>query len=1059
MSAGMSYSFTDQLRQDGRWVTHTEEVLKEIQELNSSQRDLTLSLGRYLITHDESAVVSRATIKAAIQEDIDHIRRLTADNPRQQPPLQEVERLTARRVALSDQIIAKVRQLPAAANAGSGARGGTSPLGEEYPAIGQEIDRVLKAMEAEEYTLLQQRVARFESGSARTFLLMPVGVYLSLTLLLLGLFILNSVAAARRRAEETSRESETYFYSIFEAAPDGMIIADRAGKILIANPVAEKMFGYASRTLAGSAMEDLVPATNREALLRDWEELTRDPTAPQVARTREIEALRRDGSAFPIELMRSAIETPGGMQVLGVVRDISERRQIELTRARLAAIVEASDDAIIGKTLDGIVTSWNAGAERLFGFTAAEIVGNSIKLIIPKDRLHEEEQIVSQIALGETVRHYETVRQRKDGTLINISVTVSPIRDTAGDVIGASKIARDITERKRADDKIRRLNRVYAVLSGINTLIVRVRNREALYREACAIAVEAGQFLLAWIGIVDRATQNIEPAAWSGDEEGRLLLGQTITAEARSKNFGIATKSIATRKYVVCNDIEADTQLLGYPKEALARGYRSAIAMPLIVDGEPIGALHLYAGETDFFDEPEIILLDELAGDISFALEHIGQLEQVEYLAYYDELTGLANSTLFRERIGQQVSAAGHDTKQFAVALLNVERFKTINDTLGRHAGNNLLRQIAERARCAVADSNWLARIGGDHFAMLFPDVAGAEDAARQAALKYTEIFDAPFDANGTELRVSARFGIAMFPGDGGEADTLFRNAESALKSAKSSVERYVFYAQQMTARVAERLSLENKLRRALEKNEFLLHYQPKVNLATGAIAGVEALIRWNDPATGLVPPAQFIPLLEETGLILEVGSWALTQAVRDHSHWLALGVPTPRVAVNVSPIQLRQRDFVEIVWRAIAGSALPPGIDLEITESVIMDDVDANIAKLHAIREMGITIFIDDFGTGYSSLGYLARLPVQSLKIDRSFVITMLKDANAMTLVSTIISLAHSLKLKVVAEGVELEEEAQALRQLGCEEMQGYLFSKPVPRDQLTVLLAREAR
>jgi PAS domain S-box-containing protein/diguanylate cyclase (GGDEF)-like protein len=1056
-AAGISYSFTDQLRQDSRWVTRAEETLKEIQELNSSQRDLTLSLGRYLITHEEGAVARRPDIEAAIEEDINHVLRLTADNPGQQSRLQELERLTARRIALQDEIIAKIRQQTLAGGAQSAARGGASPLGEEYPALGLETDHVLEAMEAEEYAVLHERQAVSESSSSRTFLLMPVGVYLSIAILLLGLFFLNSVTAARRRAEEARMESETYFHTIFEAAPDGMIIADRSGRILIANPAAEKMFGDAGTLLSGTAMNDLVPAAKREALRRDWDELTRD-SAATVAGTREVEGVRHDGSVFPIELMRSAFETPGGLQVLGVVRDISERKQVELTRARLAAIVEASDDAIISKTLDGAVTTWNAGAERLFGYAGAEMVGRSITLIIPQDRLHEEELIVSQIALGETVRHYETVRQHKDGTLLDISVTVSPIRDAAGVIVGASKIARDITERKRADNKIRRLNRVYAVLSGINTLIVRVRDRETLFREACDIAVEEGQFQLAWIGMVDRDTQNIEPAAWAGDEQGRLTLGRTITAEARSRGFGLATKAIATRKYVVSNDIESDSELMGYPQEALARGYRSAIAMPLIVDNEAIGVLHLYAGEPHFFDEEEMLLLLEMAGDISFALHHIRQSEHLDYLAYYDELTGLANSTLFRERIGQLVSGAGRDTKQFAVVLLNVERFKIINDTLGRNAGDDLLKQIAERARCAIADSNWLARIGGDHFAMLLPEVTGAEDAARQAALRYKEIFDAPFDAGETELRVAARSGIAMFPADGTDVDTLFRNAESALKSTKASGERYMFYTLQMTARVAERLSLENKLRRALEKDEFILHYQPKVSLATGAITGVEALIRWNDPATGLVPPAQFIALLEETGLILEVGSWALTQAVRDHGHWRGRGLPAPRIAVNVSPIQLRQRDFVEIVWRAIAAGALPAGIDLEITESVIMDDVDANIAKLIALREMGITIFIDDFGTGYSSLGYLARLPVQSLKIDRSFVITMLEDSNAMTLVSTIISLAHSLNLKVVAEGVDREEQAQTLRLLRCEEMQGYLFSKPLPRDQLTVLLAREA-
>ena len=266
--------------------------------------------------------------------------------------------------------------------------------------------------------------------------------------------------------------------------------------------------------------------------------------------------------------------------------------------------------------------------------------------------------------------------------------------------------------------------------------------------------------------------------------------------------------------------------------------------------------------------------------------------------------------------------------------------------------------------------------------------------------------------------------------------------------------EHYVFYTQAMTERTVETLTLENKLRRALEKEEFVLHYQPKVDLVTRKIAGMEALIRWQSAELGLVPPLKFIPLMEETGLILEVGAWALARATKDHSRWLAMGLPELRVAVNVSAIQLRRKDFVGTVEAAIRGGAKPTGIDLEITESLIMEDVAGTIRKLKELRALGMSVAIDDFGTGYSSLAYLAKLPVQTLKIDRSFIISMLTDPDTMTLVQTIISLAHSLRLTVVAEGVELEEQAKVLQLLRCDEMQGYLFSKPLPFDALTELL-----
>jgi len=333
-----------------------------------------------------------------------------------------------------------------------------------------------------------------------------------------------------------------------------------------------------------------------------------------------------------------------------------------------------------------------------------------------------------------------------------------------------------------------------------------------------------------------------------------------------------------------------------------------------------------------------------------------------------------------------------------------------------------------------------------------------ADEFARFIEKHLGEVYGEPFRVNDTELQISARVGIAIYPDNGADADTLFRNAEAALKKAKAGGERYLFYTETMNARVAEKLSLENKLRQALEKDEFVLYYQPKVDLETRSILGVEALIRWRSPELGLVPPMDFIPLLEETGLILQVGSWALRRAASDHRSWVEQGLKPLRVAVNVSPIQLRQRDFVRIVEQAIMEGVAPVAIDLEITESLIMEDIQTNIEKLILLRKLGVQVAIDDFGTGYSSLSYLARLPVETLKIERSFVITMLEDPNTATLVQTMITLAHSFRLKVVAEGVDSEDQAKMLRLLRCDQMQGYLFSKPLPNDALVALLQKSS-
>jgi EAL domain-containing protein (putative c-di-GMP-specific phosphodiesterase class I) len=340
--------------------------------------------------------------------------------------------------------------------------------------------------------------------------------------------------------------------------------------------------------------------------------------------------------------------------------------------------------------------------------------------------------------------------------------------------------------------------------------------------------------------------------------------------------------------------------------------------------------------------------------------------------------------------------------------------------------------------------------VGADHFAIVLPDITDAGDIARLIERTMQTFLSHPFHLGEEELRISAKVGVALFPDDGADADTLFKNAESALKKAKTTGDRYLCYAQKMTASVTGRLTLENQLRQALERNEFVLHYQPKVNVASGVLTGAEALLRWNDPRTGLVPPGRFIPILEETGLIHEVGRWALNEAIEDHRRWRKAGLSAVRIAVNVSPLQLRHREFEAEIRRAIGvDDKAADGLELEITEGVIMEDVRFSVATLRAIRALGIHIAIDDFGTGFSSLSYLARLPVHTLKIDRSFIIDLTAGRpEGLALVSTIIHLAHSLKLSVVAEGVETEEQARLLRLLECDEMQGYLVSEAVPRE-----------
>jgi EAL domain-containing protein (putative c-di-GMP-specific phosphodiesterase class I) len=359
-----------------------------------------------------------------------------------------------------------------------------------------------------------------------------------------------------------------------------------------------------------------------------------------------------------------------------------------------------------------------------------------------------------------------------------------------------------------------------------------------------------------------------------------------------------------------------------------------------------------------------------------------------------------------------------------------------------------LLKLVAEWFLLKSGDANLLARIDADHFAVVLPGIKTDDNLAQQIENLMAAFLEHQFILNEAVFRIGIKVGIALFPDDGSDADILFKNAEAALKKAKQSGDRYLFHTQKMTESVAGKLALENQLRQAIDNEEFVLYYQPKVNLVSGKVTSAEALIRWNDPRTGLVQPGQFIPILEETGLIYEVGRWALHQAIRDYQRWRAAGLPAVRIAVNVSPLQLRTINFIDEIRQVIALDLhAAEGLELEITESLIMDNVEQNITRLQAIRAMGITIAIDDFGTGFSSLNYLAKLPVDTLKIDRTFVIEM--DApEGLALVSTIIMVAHALKLKVVAEGVETEKQSRQLLSLNCDEMQGFLFSKPVPAE-----------
>ncbi len=387
--------------------------------------------------------------------------------------------------------------------------------------------------------------------------------------------------------------------------------------------------------------------------------------------------------------------------------------------------------------------------------------------------------------------------------------------------------------------------------------------------------------------------------------------------------------------------------------------------------------------------------------------------------------------------------------------LIDLDRFKVINDTLGHAIGDRLLQEVAQRLTGCLREGDTVARLGGDEFMLLLPGVEHTKSTIK-IVQKILETFKSPFYFNDHELHITTSIGIALYPDDGEDAQTLLKNADTALHRAKEQGRNnYQFYTSTMNATALERLSLEGKLRHALEREEFVVYYQPQVSLSTGQIVGMEALVRWRHPDLGLIPPMKFIPLAEETGLIIPLGFWVLRTACAQNKAWQKAGYPPLRVAVNLSTRLFKQQTFIQVVAQTLHETGLDPDyLELELTEGIIMENIETTITTLKELKKMGVHISVDDFGTGYSSLAYLKRFPIDTLKIDRSFVLDITTDPDDAMIAMLIINVAHHLKLRVIAEGVETKEQLAFLRSHGCDEIQGYLFSRPLPAEEFVRLL-----
>ena len=769
-----------------------------------------------------------------------------------------------------------------------------------------------------------------------------------------------------------------------------------------------------------------------------------------------IRALKNGATDYVLKT--NLVRLPAAVErAIAEARERREKRRAEIerdiARERLTSIFTALPDMLWSVDLaSDQITYASSAAKEIFGHAPDEFLVNRelwLEVVHPEDRPRME-AAWKAVLRGEPFEiEYRAVRP--DGGVRWINDRGRLILGATGEPERVDGMARDITERVEQSSRLVRLQRIRDVVSALNAAIVRIRDRRELLAEFCRIAVAQGGFFLA--RYIEREADG--RASVAATTEANPALYQKMVDDYNrdpQRAESLIAMALRTGKPVISDDVAGDPRIRN--RAELTRDGNYALALlPTLVEGKVAGVVVLRSRDAGVFDPEEMRLLSEIIANLSFALELLSKQDQIAYLALYDSLTGLPNRTLFHERLTQAINAARPANRRVALLLVDLERFKAINDTSGQGVGDRVLKAVGERLRDAMRDIHRVARLGSNLYAAMMEGIDDAEAVAR--GIEQAALFSQPFKIDGHEIRLAAKTGIAVFPDDGADADSLLRNAEAALKRAKETGERYLFYAPHINSRVSEQVDLESRLRKAVDGGELFLHYQPKLDLASRRIVGVEALMRWVGPDRVFVSPAKFVPVLEQTGLILEAGRQALARASAAFRDWQARGLNPPRIAVNVSALQLRRKSFVEDVQAAIGGAGADGGgVDIEITESLLMQEIDESIRKLRALRDAGLHIALDDFGTGHSSLAYLSKLPVDTLKIDRGFIYGMTENADDTSIVSIIISLAQALRLKVVAEGVETEQQAQMLKLLRCDQVQGYLFSPPLPAERIEALL-----
>jgi len=745
---------------------------------------------------------------------------------------------------------------------------------------------------------------------------------------------------------------------------------------------------------------------------------------------------------------------------------IEQKRAVEAlqhTEAKYRGIVENAVEGIFQSTVEGRYITVNPMLAKIYGYTSPEelmaaLTDISHQLYVNPNRRQEFVRLMEEEGI---VQGFESQVYRKDGRVIWISECARVLRNNAGTILGYEGTVEDITRRKRADEElIKRDNLLQGVAQATHYLLTNA-DFEAAIQQALGILGQAAGVDRVYIyenhphPYTGDIAMTIRYEWTQGDVPSALNASHWCNTSYKEAGLGHWYERFASGR-----SVSGIARQMSFAEQALLSRdrIRSIIMVPIFVNHTLWG----YIGFDDCHTErvwtaSEESMLVAIAASIGGAIQRLHTEEQMRYQAFHDALTGLPNRAFYDHHLSLSLAHSRRNGETFGVMFLDLDRFKTINDTLGHAVGDQLLKLTTQRLTQCLRDEDIIARWGGDEFTLLLPDLKTPEDAAK-VAQRIARSLKPMFRLEGHDLHITCSVGIAIYPQDGSDADTLLKNADVALYRAKEQGRNnYQFYTAALNSRASERLTLDNSLHRALEQQELVLHYQPQINLQTGQITQMEALIRWQHPKLGLLSPQTFIPLAEENGLIVPIGEWVLQTACAQMKHWHDMGMENLRMAVNLSAHQFQQPNLVEQITQILQNNGMnPEHLELEITETAFMKDVEVARVLLHLLREMGIRIALDDFGTGYSSMYYLREFPLNSLKIDRSFIRDLGQSSQAIAIIDAIITLGRGLNLNVVAEGVETVEQREQLRSLHCQEMQGYLCSLPLDTEDATTFLQR---